>query len=398
MNQELSANSISEIINHLKSINNGEGEEEYFYRGQNKHYGDGNSEGIRANVFRVGNSNPELDRRAVQEFYRYTGLHLSSDERKNFLAYCQHHGLKTNLVDVTRDPLAALYFALMDNPFENREDAVLYVFKKSNMVDITDLVMNFPFGVNLMDRIESGDQSVIYSLVEYIKRFDTRINPYLIELIKAFRAEDAPCSMLTNKIRAIENPTSEYNDSDDRGAFIKAIEILKNDKEVCKAINEFISGYLEYSGKEVNESDIESIREAINRPNVFPYYYMWYVYMLKEYIKVASRNLLGDDENLRFIPNMYYSPTVYFDRMALQSGLFIYQCSFWGYKYNRRYINDIVPDVKILIKDKENIKREMKLLGIEKYRYYGDADVLAETLNKKYYPKTKDPMLEDDYE
>ena len=94
---------------------------------------------------------------------------------------------------------------------------------------------------------------------------------------------------------------------------------------------------------------------------------------------------------------MYYSPTVYFDRMALQSGLFIYQCCFWGYGV-RRYINEIIPDEKIILKDKEKIKQELELLGIEKYRYYGDADVLAETLNKKYYPKSKDPMLKDDYE
>ena len=397
MNHEFFANSISEIIKHLKSIHEDVGKEEYFYRGQNKRYCDGNSEGILANVFRVDNSNPELARRAVQEFYQYTGLHLNSDERKNYLAYCQHHGLKTNLVDVTRDPLAALYFAIMDDQSNNGDDAVLYVFKKSNMLNITDLIIDFPFGLDLMDRIGSRDESVIYRLVEYIKRFGTRINPYLRELIKAFQAEDTPCSMLTEKIRAIENPTSEYNGSYEPGTSIKAIEILKKDEEVCEEINKFIRGYLDYYREEVNESNIQSIREAINSPNPFPYYYIWYVYMLKEYLKFGRGNLLRNNKNLRFIPNMYYSPTVYFDRMALQSGLFIYQCCFWGYGV-RRYINEIIPDEKIILKDKEKIKQELELLGIEKYRYYGDADVLAETLNKKYYPKSKDPMLKDDYE
>ena len=114
--------------------------------------------------------------------------------------------------------------------------------------------------------------------------------------------------------------------------------------------------------------------------------------MLKEYIEVASGNLSGDNKNLRFIPNMYYSPTVYFDRMALQSGLFIYQCCFWGYR-GRRYINEIISDEKIILKDKEKIKQELELLGIEKYRYYGDVDMLAKNLNKKYYPCKDDDIL-----
>lgn len=394
MNQELSANSIIEIIKHLKSIHEGVGEEEYFYRGQNKRYCDGNSEGILANVFRSDITNPELDGRAVKEFYQYTGLHLNSDERKNYLAYCQHHGLKTNLVDVTRDPLAALYFAIMDDQSNNGDDAVLYVFKKSNMLDITDLIIDFPFGLDLMDRIGSGDESVIYRLVEYIKRFGIRINPYLGELIKAFQAEDTPCSMLTGKIHTIENPTSdsEYNGSYETGTSIKAIEILKKDEEVCEEINKFIRGYLKYYRKEVNESNIQSIREAINNPNPFPYYYIWYVYMLKEYLKFGSGNLTRNNENLRFIPNMYYSPTVYFDRMALQSGLFIYQCCFWGYR-GRRYICEIIPDEKIILRDKETIKQELELLGIEKFRYYGDVDMLAKKLNKKYYPCIDDAIL-----
>lgn len=44
-------------------------------------------------------------------FYNRVIGQLSEDERKYFLAFCQHHGIPTNLVDVSYSPLVALFFA-----------------------------------------------------------------------------------------------------------------------------------------------------------------------------------------------------------------------------------------------------------------------------------------------
>lgn len=42
-------------------------------------------------------------------YYREVGYKLDKQQEENFLAFSQHHGLKTNLVDFTTAPLVALY-------------------------------------------------------------------------------------------------------------------------------------------------------------------------------------------------------------------------------------------------------------------------------------------------
>ncbi|EEI19423.1 hypothetical protein G8J22_02240 [Lentilactobacillus hilgardii] len=49
----------------------------------------------------------------LNEFHAETN-NRSAEIDQNFLAYCQHHGIPTPLLDVTTAPLVALYFACGD--------------------------------------------------------------------------------------------------------------------------------------------------------------------------------------------------------------------------------------------------------------------------------------------
>ncbi|MEG0368175.1 MAG: FRG domain-containing protein, partial [Coprobacillus sp.] len=83
----------------------------YIYRGQNEPY-----YSIEASGFR-----PYLGGWSSDKIYDMEHLHqafqnrvigqLSEDEKRHFLAFCQHHGIPTNLVDVSYSPLVALFFA-----------------------------------------------------------------------------------------------------------------------------------------------------------------------------------------------------------------------------------------------------------------------------------------------
>ncbi|WP_367205043.1 FRG domain-containing protein [Abiotrophia sp.] len=58
----------------------------------------------------------------IKEYYKYMAPSLSSLELENFLAFCQHHGLRTPLIEIT----SALYFAVKDK--EGVDDpSVIYI-------------------------------------------------------------------------------------------------------------------------------------------------------------------------------------------------------------------------------------------------------------------------------
>ena len=63
---------------------------------------------------------------SINEYYSLIGHRISETERQNFLAFSQHHGLPTSLLDVTSNPLYALFFAC----HEAKENGYVYIFSK----------------------------------------------------------------------------------------------------------------------------------------------------------------------------------------------------------------------------------------------------------------------------
>ncbi|AVK62365.1 hypothetical protein C5Z25_11620 [Lactobacillus sp. CBA3605] len=115
-------------MNVLKSI--GSGEKEMFYRGQAEPYGN-----TLSGIFR--NSYFKREDNLFKEFLiRDPSLFDNNYTNFDRLAVMQHHGLPTRLLDLTRNPLVALFFAVSGNQSSGSNGEI---FPFSNEINIRQL-------------------------------------------------------------------------------------------------------------------------------------------------------------------------------------------------------------------------------------------------------------------
>ena len=73
----------------------------------------------------------------IHDYYKNIGNMLCSADKENFIAFAQHHGLPTPLLDITTNPLTSLYFASSKN---SDSSGFIYLFDKKTSIDISQFL------------------------------------------------------------------------------------------------------------------------------------------------------------------------------------------------------------------------------------------------------------------
>ena len=119
-----------------------------------------------------------------------------------WLAVAQHHGLPTRLLDWTKNPLAAAYFAVANGPMESRDDAYVYVLRSealdrghTDMIDLTSPPKDSPLLMTKEDGVQrfippladariasqEGVFTVFPPLERFVKAAESRLDQIVID-------------------------------------------------------------------------------------------------------------------------------------------------------------------------------------------------------------------------
>jgi len=339
------------------------------FRGEKKDYG----ETKLVSAMLRSNENKSRFKMRCDYLYRRVFANISENEKEHFLAFAQHHGIPTNLLDATTNPLIALWFACENTD----EDGVIYGFEDNyTFVDFTNFINML--GANYIHSNFHGDKIKLQDCFEE-SLCNSGIN---------MKIEDALKSLFTSTMAQKEN-------------ICKVLKTGFNDlllpqgngfyRKQYAPYNEFISNMAEYVNgldfvyADDNENEISSCISA---------------YIIDELPKILSDVEADDAHKENFVeyvksrffsrllfiayceggdimsclPRILYQPILSFKRAATQHSCFIYQ---W---YDKKTHQTLHPEWEIHVDKsaKNKIRQDLCKFGLNKGTIFGDYDSIAD--------------------
>ncbi|MFY8295412.1 FRG domain-containing protein [Bacillus paranthracis] len=360
---------VDDLASYIKLFSDGEFEDFYF-RGEPTNYKDTVSSALRGTP--VHNAKVKFPNKypffnIKKEFKREVWHKLSPDERMYFSAFSQHHGIPTNLIDITTSPLVSLYFACQEFkvPENNKEglDATrgfVYLFKDS-FVDITNILAKYEDD-NVLELFALNRRNIFIDMYNIFLEFKDKYPEQFYQFL--------------------ENIAKEYHDYFGNLSGEQNIPKDIPPQQGCnKTITTcYVDEIIKYNKK------LQKIHDQIDDVHKG-------VFLYTSILQMFSKNILeGTSQHViwfkTIMPIFKYAPILSFERGRNQQGLFIYQnyLNYIDEKIKTSFLcrQKIWPEVVIVVNNKEKILNELDFIGINEKFIYGDYDHIASYIRNKF--------------
>lgn len=330
----------------------------------------------------------------LDEYHLQVETTINQNQNNNFLAFAQHHGIPTNLLDFSFSPLVSLYFSI-DNC---KDKGYVYFINKSKMVNINKAIYKKPFGWGMLNELLNCDVELCEAIwpqmattfINNRNEMITYFEKHAEELIEYFRKHRAK-----SLLESIEGGVDDFE---------KALLQYKDDKpkweadedihdEVTLQIYSSVPNFLS-SMQKIYKGDLKYPKQFFNNyskvssSRLTRVKYGANIDVMLFLLKMEEIEYCYNDFNfqklvyeLEFPYYFTYNPPVIDDRVRNQSSVFIFQPFSTGNCYKGdnpiQIWQKIVPDFVIEIQNPEGIKKELDAIGFNSKYIYSDFDSIA---------------------
>lgn len=380
--KEYTANTLSEYISIIES----NGLYDCISRGENALYPNPMCSGI------LRNKNKEHYAQYIEEFQYSVGAEITPLQQKHFLAFCQHHGIPTNLLDFSFSPLVSLFFAVSNS--EN--EGYVYFLKKSKLADVGDLIIQNNYGWGMLNQFLDMDPKTIQSVMPQLSKTFSKNNIEMIDFFERHMAmffEEWPfyrCVTLDSAGK--ETPCFDRICTlrQSFGTYLKDKSEWKDELslQIKSSYSNFVNGFSDsykddifyprllfenlkkrkYSSYLENAASVELIIILLKHM------------VLNRFFVRHEKYEIGEMEMPFYFS---YRPPLVDNRIRNQSSIFIFQpfardyFTTHGRKEVIRYWQRILPDFTIKIENPVQIMKELDAIGFNRKHIYCDYDSIA---------------------
>lgn len=357
-------------------------------RGESQLYEEPMSSGVRRNKLKGYT-------KLLEQYHLDVETSINPIQDKNFLAFAQHHGIPTNLLDFSFSPLVSLYFSIDGCT----DKGYVYFINKSKMVNINKILYKKPLGWGMLDDLLNYDLDLYMNILpqlsetfmanreEMINFFENHADAF-IEKFRKFRSQSLLDS-IEGGVDDFEKALNQYREdkprweADERIHDEVTLQIYRSVPNFLQGMQKIYKGDISYpemffkNYSKVSGTRIDGADYAAN------VHVLMFLHKMEQieyfYNQVFSADKLDYDLELPFY--FTYQPPIIDERVKNQSSIFIFQpfnpnvCCYDGKPIQAW--QKIKWDFVIEIENPENIRRELDAIGFNQKHIYCDYDSIA---------------------
>ena len=356
-------------------------------RGENQLYEQPMSSGVRRNKLKGYT-------KLLEQYHLDVETSINQIQDKNFLAFAQHHGMPTNLLDFSFSPLVSLYFSIDGC----KDKGYVYFINKAKMVNISKTLYKKPLGWGMLgdllnydldlyvDILPQMSEAFIENREEIVNYFEEHAESF-IKNFRKFRSQSCLDS-IEGGVDDFEKALNKYRENKPKWETDKkthgeaTLQIYSSVSEFMNAMKKIYKGDILYP-KQFFRNYVQVSSARINVDYAANIHVLMFLQKMEEieycYEQILSSSKQDYDFELPFY--FTYQPPIIDERVKNQSSIFVFQpfnrCVGYIEEKPIRLWQKIKSDFVIEIEKPEKIRKELDAIGFNQKHIYCDYDSIA---------------------